>query len=226
MNIYRVCYLVSRKISCITLWVALSLFVFPFVLIADQFKSTDTIDTHTSPNRATGTTECAGTFLRSSVSPYQYNKYILDKEYHLEKLEVLATGKGFKVSYNDNFGYVDNWHVDDFNKSFKLGIPLKGNVHIKQGQIDVEVDSMGIVKISGPRIIVEKISADESYEITLQYEPDYYLRQSIHVVQNGSCTFPSSYIKSQFKSMLQQLDIESSWVDDAIIEINGLLHLD
>jgi hypothetical protein len=49
MNSDQSCNPFSRKISCITLWVALSLFVFPSVLIADQFKATGTIDAYFSP---------------------------------------------------------------------------------------------------------------------------------------------------------------------------------
>jgi len=53
MNIHRVRYLVSPKLSRLTLWVTLSLFVFPSVLLADQFKATGTIDAYFSPNGRT-----------------------------------------------------------------------------------------------------------------------------------------------------------------------------
>ena len=123
--------------------------------------------------------------------------------------------------------YIDNWEVDEFNGKYELGFKLKKGDQIDKGPIRIRVSNEGIVKISGPRITVKKtISEEEKYRITLRYEPDYYLKQSIQVVQDGRCNFKDSYIKNQVKNFLKELNLESEWVDKATVEINWLEHLE
>jgi hypothetical protein len=167
--------------------------------------------------------DCAGTYLWAETAPH---KFLLSKEHNLNKLKILSVEKGFNVIFDNKFSYLANWRIDRFNNFFKLGFVLNRDDHIRKGPLDIDVDMYGEVTIIGPRIVITKsISRDENYEITIEYTLDNYLLQSIDVVQNGSCTFPHSYIKNQIKAILQQLDIEFAWLDKATVQINPLFHL-
>lgn len=76
-------------------------------------------------------------------------------------------------------------------------------------------------------VFVKKtISGEEQYTIRISNEPQHGLKQSITVYQNGRCDFKDSYIKAQATAFLKQLDVESDWVDEAIIEFNVPAYLD
>jgi len=171
------------------------------------------------------TTDCAGNYLYYR-DVYEHAN-ILEKTYDMYELKNIAISKGFEVNLIEDWSYIDNWEVDEFNGKYELGFKLKKGDQIDKGPIRIRVSNEGIVKISGPRITVKKtISEEEKYRITLRYEPDYYLKQSIQVVQDGRCNFKDSYIKNQVKNFLKELNLESEWVDKATVEINWLEHLE
>ena len=171
------------------------------------------------------TTDCAGNYLYYR-DVYEYAN-ILEKTYDMYELKNIAISKGFEVNLIEDWSYIDNWEVDEFNGKYELGFKLKKGDQIDKGPIRIRVSNEGIVKISGPRITVKKtISEEEKYRITLRYEPDYYLKQSIQVVQDGRCNFKDSYIKNQVKNFLKELNLESEWVDKSTVEINWLEQLE
>jgi hypothetical protein len=172
------------------------------------------------PNKPTN--DCAGNYLYYR-NVYEYAN-ILEEIYDMYELKNVAISKGFEVELAEDWSYINNWEVDKFNEKYELGFELKNGDQLEKGPLKIKVSDAGVVKITGSRIVIKKtISSEEKYIILLRYEADYYLKQSIDVIQDGRCNFTDNYIKTRVKDLLKQLNLESEWVDGARVEVNRLL---
>ena len=221
--------IVKKKIKSLVFCLFIGLVLIgSFLVWGGVFNETEdvlspSIESNLDPSKPA--TDCAGNYLYY-VDVYEYAN-ILERTYDLYDLETLAISNGFDVILTENWSYIDNWDVDGFNENYGLGFELKKGDRIDQGPIKIIVSDEGIVKIFGNHIIIKKtISEDEIYGITIRYEPDYYLKQSMQVVQNGKCNLKDSYVKTQVKNALEQLYLETAWVDKSTVEVNHLFSIE
>jgi len=91
---------------------------------------------------------------------YEYAN-ILEKTYDMHELKNITISKGFGVILIEDWPYVNNWNVNEFNENYGLGFKLKKGDQIDKGPVKIRVSNEGIVKIFGPQITIKKTISKE-----------------------------------------------------------------
>ncbi|MBI5229122.1 hypothetical protein HY991_03355 [Candidatus Micrarchaeota archaeon] len=105
-------------------------------------------------------------------------------------------------------------------KDYKNPVFLK-DINIMALKEKASSKGFRVFSTSANYLALEKnVSEEEIYLINLIYEsPSGLMERRIYVFQRGRCDFKDSYLKSQIKAMLQELDIPDAWVDGSKIEL-------